>query len=219
MGKEINLLEKYPKTKRQVQQRALTRTEEDVLIARQFGREFFDGERRHGYGGFQYHPRFWHPVVPDFISYFSLTQNSSVLDVGCSKGFMLHDIAMFVPGICTAGIDISSYAIEHAMDSQKANLLVGNATNLPYPDKSFDVVLSINTVHNLERCECIQALKEIQRVSKKHAYVVVDAYQTDAEKEAIFAWALTAKTILHVQEWKELFLEAGYDGDYYWFTP
>lgn len=219
MGREINLLENYPRTKRNVQERGATKTEEDRAIARQFGKEFFDGDRKHGYGGFSYQARFWQPVVPAFQQAYGLSARSSVLDVGCAKGFMLHDFREFIPGIQVHGIDISSYAIENGKEEVKPFLQVADARSLPFPDKSFDVVISINTVHNLEGEELKKALCEIERVSRGKSFITVDAYRNEEEKELMFAWNLTAKTILHVDAWKKLFKEVGYTGDYYWFIP
>ncbi|AXH16136.1 class I SAM-dependent methyltransferase [Malaciobacter mytili] len=219
MGIEIDLLKNYPKTKRDLKQRADEKTPEDRAIARQFGKEFFDGERKHGYGGFSYMSRFWQPVIPTFIEHFNLDENSKVLDVGCAKGFMLFDLKQALPNISIEGIDISSYAIENAKEEVKSFLKVGNAKELPYEDNSFDVVISINTIHNLEKEECAKALKEIQRVSKGKSFITVDAYRNEEEKEAMFAWNLTAKTIMSVEEWKAFFKEVGYTGDYYWFIP
>jgi len=219
MGQEIDLLVNYPKTKRNIDERGAMKTEEDRRIARQFGREFFDGDRRHGYGGFNYAPRFWQPVVPTLQRHFGLGPESSLLDVGCGKGFMLHDLAALIPGIVVKGVDISAYAIEHAIEDMKPNVQVANARKLPFGDKSFDVVIAINTIHNLERAECGQALREIERVSRGKSYVTVDAYRTAEEKERMYAWNLTARTIMHVDEWKAFFAEVGYTGDYYWFIP
>lgn len=219
MGREIDLLSAYPRTKRNVQERGATKTEEDRAIARQFGKDFFDGDRRHGYGGFNYHPRFWQPVIPAFQQHFQLKPKSKVLDVGCAKGFMLHDLQELIPGIDVHGIDISQYAIENALDSVKANVAVGDVRSLPFDDNSFDAVISINTVHNLEKSELALALKEIQRVSNGKSFITVDAYRNEEEKEAMYAWNLTAKTIMHTDEWKAFFDEIGYTGDYYWFIP
>lgn len=216
---EIDLLAHYPRTKRNVAERGQTKTPEDQAIARKFGKEFFDGERRLGYGGFNYHPRFWQPVVPAFQKHFGLTEKSSLLDVGCAKGFMLYDFSQKIPGIQVKGIDISSYAIENGLDPMKKHIFVGDARKLPFKDKSFDLVISINTIHNLEKEELIQALREIERVSRGKSFITVDAYRNDEEKELMHAWNLTAKTILHVDEWKKLFREVGYTGDYYWFVP
>ena len=218
-GIEIDLLKNYPKTKRDINDRGDKKTSEDQEIARKFGIEFFDGSRSTGYGGFEYHPRFWKPVIPAFIEHWGLIAGMSVLDVGCAKGFMLHDIKEDVPGIRVAGIDISEYAIENSMQSVRPFLTACSAENLPFEDNSFDVVISINTVHNLERESCITALKEIQRVSRLGSFITVDAYRTEAEKNRMYNWNLTAKTILSVDDWLKLFDEAGYTGDYYWFIP
>lgn len=219
MSKEIDLLNKYPRTKRNIKERGAEKTEEDRAIARQFGKEFFDGDRKHGYGGFNYHPRFWQPVISTFQKHYDLTSDSSVLDVGCGKGFMMHDMAELIPGITVKGIDISEYAIENTIQSMRPNVHVGDAISLPFDDNSFDVVISINTVHNLEREECGKALQEIERVSKGHSFITVDAYHNNEEKEAMLSWNLTGKTIMHVDEWKLFFDEIEYTGDYYWFIP
>jgi len=219
MGKEIDLLINYPKTKRDVRERGASKTEEDRKIARQFGREFFDGDRRHGYGGYSYNPRFWQPVVPTFKEYYGLGAGSSVLDVGCGKGFMLHDFAELIPGIRVSGIDISEYAIENCIPDMKPYLSIADAKKLPFTDKSFDLVISINTVHNLVIDECAQSLREIERVARGKSFITVDAYRNEEEKELMMAWNLTAKTVMSVDDWVSFFKKIGYTGDYYWFIP
>ena len=205
MGKEIDLLKNYPKSNRDTSKRAELKTEEDRKIARKFDKDFFDGERKHGYGGFNYNKKFWGPVVPTFIKYWNLNRDSSILDIGCGKGFMLYDLSLALPGLKLAGIDISDYAIKNSKPEVKEFLQVGNAINLPYKDKSFDIVISINTIHNLEKDECAQALREITRVSKKNSFITVDAYRSEEEKKKMHEWNLTAKTILSVNDWKLFF--------------
>ena len=219
MGKEIDLLINYPKAKRDISKRADEKTENDRFIARKFGKDFFDGDRKHGYGGFSYNPRFWKPVIPTMREYWELNAKASILDVGCAKGFMLHDLVEEIEGITVSGIDISEYAIENSMRSVAKYLSVADAKKLPYEDSSFDIVISINTIHNLPINDCKQALKEIERVAKKHSFITVDAYRTEEEKNRMFSWNLTAKTILSVDEWQNLFSEVGYTGDFYWFIP
>lgn len=219
MGKEIDLLVNYPRARRDVTERGQAKTEEDRRIARQFDKAFFDGDRRHGYGGFNYSARFWQPVVPTMQQHFGLQAGSSLLDVGCGKGFMLHDFAELIPGIVVKGVDISTYAIEHAIEDMRPHVRVADAKHLPFPDKSFDVVISINSVHNLAREECGKALQEIERVARKGSFITVDAYRNDQEKERMHAWNLTGLTIMHVEKWKAFFGEVGYTGDYYWFIP
>ncbi len=219
MGKEIDLMINYPKAKRNVEERGASKSEEDRALARKFGKDFFDGDRKNGYGGFNYMPRFWQPVIPTFQEYWNLTSNSSLLDVGCAKGFMLYDLTLLIPNMTVSGIDISEYAIENAVEEIKPFVSVANATSLPYEDNSFDVVISINTVHNLEREDCAKALQEIERVSRGKSFITVDAYRNEEEKRRMFDWNLTAKTIMSVEEWEIFFNEIGYTGDYYWFIP
>ena len=219
MGQEIDLLVNYPRPKRNVEGRGATKTDADRVLARKFGEEFFDGDRTHGYGGFNYHPRFWQPVIPTFQAHWGLTSANSILDVGCAKGFMMHDFAELIPGIIVKGLDVSEYAVQNAIEDMRPHVQVADAKSLPYEDKSFDYAISITTVHNLDRAELIQSLQEIQRVARLGSFITVDAFRNEEEKERMIAWNLTAKTILHVDEWKELFKDAGYTGDYYWFIP
>ena len=149
-GKEIDLMLKYPKAKRDPSARALAKTKEDQQIARKFDVDFFDGDRSTGYGGFSYNPKYWSLVVRDFQSYYGLSADSKVLDVGCAKGFMLKDLEDAIPGIDVRGIDISQYAINNSHPQVRNKLKVSCATKLPYPDNTFDLVISITTLHNLE---------------------------------------------------------------------
>ena len=214
---EINLMDRYPKSKRPVDDRGSSISEEDQAIARQYGRDYFDGDRRHGFGGYSYHPRFWQETVKRFRDHYQLPEDASVLDVGCAKGFTLHDFKELMPDMTVAGIDISEYGVENAIETVKPFLRVGTANELPYEDDSFDLVISLSTVHNLPLEECKQAIREIQRVSRKHAFITVDAWRNDEEKKRMHDWVLTAYTYMHVDDWKTLFDEVGYTGDYYWF--
>lgn len=219
MGKEIDLLINYPKSKRDPLKRLQKKSPYDQKIARKFGKEFFDGERKYGYGGYKYNPKFWKPVIPTFKNFWNIKENNSILDVGCGKGFMLYDFRNIIPQINVRGIDISEYAIENSLPEIKDCLSVANAINLPFENNSFDFVISINTIHNLEIDECAKALKEISRVSRVGSFITVDAYRNEEEKKLMYAWNLTAKTIMSVNDWKNFFKKNGYTGDYYWFIP
>jgi SAM-dependent methyltransferase len=214
---EINLLDRYPSSKRPVADRGPSITDEVREVARRFGRDYFDGDRRYGYGGYSYHPRFWKETVKRFRDHYGLADDASVLDVGCAKGFMLHDFIELMPAMTVAGIDVSEYAIENSKETVKPFLRVGNARELPYPDRSFDLVTALNTIHNLPPNECKRALREIQRVSRGNAFIVVDAWRTDEERDRMRDWVVTARTYMHVDDWKAVFDEVGYTGDYYWF--
>ena len=219
LGREVDILVNYPKAKRDLSARLESKSEESRAIGRKFGFDYFDGDRNHGYGGFNYLERFWQPVIPTIIENYQINNSSVVLDVGCAKGFFLYDLKQELPGISISGIDISEYAIENAKPEVKENLQVANATKLPFKDDSFDFVMSINTVHNLNREDCAISLQEIERVSRGDSFITVDAYRNDEEKARMEAWNLTALTMMAVDEWKEFFLEIGYTGDFYWFIP
>ena len=214
---EINLLDFYPKANRDLNSREKV-TDQDRLIAKQFGREYFDGTRNQGYGGYRYDGR-WKPIVKRFQEHYGLTSQSAILDVGSGKGFMLHDFLEAIPGVTVAGLDVSEYAIANTMPDVRSLVRLGNATDLPYPEKSFDLVIAINTIHNLKGEPLKKSLRELERVSRKHKFIVVDAYQNDEQKVRLLRWNLTAETILHCREWEALFRETGYTGDYYWFSP
>ena len=213
--REIDLLDRYPKVQRPIDERSQA-SEEDRKLARQFGKEYFDGTRQQGYGGYYYDGR-WKAVVERFRDYYGLTNKSRVLDVGCAKGFMLHDFQEVLPGVTVAGVDISEYVLTHAMESVKPLLVRGNAKQLPFPDKSFDLVVSIATVHNLEGEDLRNSLRELERVSRKHKFIKVAGYRTEEEKIRFKKWNIVAKSYFPCDEWIRLFKEVGYTGDYTWF--
>ena len=219
LGKEINLLINYPKTKRDINKRLEEKTEKHRAIAKKFEKDFFDGDRKVGYGGFNYNPKYWTKVVKDIYNYYKLKSGDRILDVGCAKGFMLYDFLKLDSKLNVFGIDISNYAIDKCIESLKGQLKTENATSLSYPDKYFDLVISINTLHNLDGENLIEAFNQITRVTKKNSYIVLDAYSNEKEKEELVNWNLTAKTIKHVDDWKNFFKKINFRGDFYWFKP
>ena len=219
MGKEIDLLTNYPKSKRDLSVRKQNKTKQVKLIARKFGKDFFDGERKYGYGGYKYNPKFWKKVVPTFRKYWNLKKGDTLLDVGCGKGFMIYDFKKKIKGLEVYGIDISSYAIQNSVDEVKHRVSIANSKNLPFADNSFDYVISINTIHNLSKKDCAKSLREIERVSKKGSFLTVDAYRNKKQKTRMYQWNLTAKTIMSTNQWKKFFKENKYSGDYFWFIP
>ena len=209
-------MDRYPRSERNIEERAAA-SGRDRAIARQFGAEYFDGTRNQGYGGYVYHSRFWQETVKRFHDYYQLGDDASILDVGCAKGFMLHDFHRLMPNATLAGIEISEYAIDNAIEDMKPFLQVGNAIDLPFGDDSFDLVISINTIHNLPETECFKAVQEIDRVARDHSFIVVDAYRDDEEERRMKKWNLTALTYFSTENWEAFYKRAGYTGDYYWF--
>ena len=209
------MLRRYPRPSGRASERPPV-SDHDREVAGRFGYEYFDGERRHGYGGYKYHPRYWTDVVLDISSQYRLASATSVLDVGCAKGFMLRDLKQLHPHLQLVGIDVSTYALQNADQHVSDCLIQASADSLPFPNDSFDLVIAINSLHNLPHEGAGAALSEIARVSRRHAFVMVDGWNTISEKVALDSWVLTAKTVLHEQDWLRLFSESGYDGDY-WF--
>jgi ubiquinone/menaquinone biosynthesis C-methylase UbiE len=213
---EINLLEKLPRgKKRDVNARATAKNDEVIRISREYGFHYFDGPREYGYGGYRYDGR-WVPIAEDMIRHFDLKPGDRVLDVGCAKGFLVKDFMKACPGIEAFGIDVSRYALMNCESEVIGRLHLGNATELPFPDNSFKAAVAINSIHNLDRDQCIVALKELQRVSGGRAYVQVDSYRTPEERQMFLDWVLTAHYHEYPDGWIRTFNEAGYTGDYYW---
>lgn len=213
---EIDLLRRYPRSKRNVAKRSHAKTADHIRISREYGQMYFDGPREYGYGGYRYDGR-WMPVAEDMISHYDLKPGMRVLDVGCAKGFLVKDLMKVCPGLEAFGLDVSEYALMHCEPETVGRLHLGNCTRLPFPDRSFDAVVSINTIHNLRRDECISAIREIERVSKPgRAYIQVDSYRNEKERDLFLDWVLTAYTHDYPAGWKALYAEAGYTGDYYW---
>ena len=212
---QVELLRALPKITRNVKQRAAVKDPNIVALARQYGEMYWDGPREYGYGGYRYDGR-WRPVARDIIGHFRLESGMRVLDVGCGKGFLVKDLMLECPGLEAFGLDISHYALLRCPAEIVGRLHLGSADSLPFPDRSFDAVLSINTIHNLPRADAVKAMREIERLSGGRAFVQVDSYLSPEQKEMFESWVLTAQFHDYPHGWLKLFAEAGYSGDYDW---
>jgi ubiquinone/menaquinone biosynthesis C-methylase UbiE len=212
---EIDLLRSLPKPKRNIQMRAEAKDPAVIAIAKQYGEMYWDGPREYGYGGYTYDGR-WRAVARDMIEHYGLKPGMKVLDVGCGKGFLVKDLMLELPGLEAFGLDVSLYALQHAQPEVIGRLHLGTAEKLPFPDASFDYVVSLNTIHNFARPRAIKAMAEIERVSKGKSFVVVDSYRTPEQKAIFESWVLTAEYHDYPEQWIRLFAEAGYTGDWNW---
>lgn len=212
---EIDLLRALPRTKRNITQRGAAKSPEVVAAAREYGELYFDGPRDYGYGGYRYDGR-WIPVARDIVEHFGLKPGMRVLDVGCAKGFLVKDLMIACPGLEVFGLDVSRYALMHCEREAIGRLHLGSGDSLPFPDGSFDCVLSINAIHNFDRAGAATALREIQRLCGGRAFVQVDSYRTPEQKELFESWVLTARFHDYPAGWIALFAEAGYTGDHAW---
>ncbi len=212
--REINLLDRYPRARRDIASRAAA-VPSQREVAKRFGKEYFDGDRGQGYGGYRYDGR-WVPIAERMRDFYALRAGDRILEVGCAKGFLLHDFRQVIPGVEVTGLDVSEYALIHAIDDVRPFVVRGSADALPFHDRAFDLVVSINTVHNLERARCVRAVREMERVSRRGKYLQVDSYLDEEQHEKFDRWQLTAVTHFDPDRWRRLFAEAGYTGEYYW---
>jgi len=210
---EFNLLNTHPKIKRDIKSRKKFKNKEVIKISRKFEKHYFDGSRKYGYGGYYYDGR-WIAVAKNIKQNYNLKKGSKVLDIGCAKGFLVKDLLSL--GIDAYGIDISKYAIKNCEKEVIGRLHQGSADKLPFPDNSFDFVISINAIHNFNKRGVLKSLKEISRVSKKNSFIQVDSYRNKNERKIFLDWVLTAYYHDYPKNWIKLFKEAGYKGDYYW---
>ncbi len=180
--------------------------------AKKFDFDYWDGDRKFGYGGYKYDGR-WNIFAKRLINHYKLKAGSKILDVGCGKGFLLYELIKEIPGLQIQGIDISKYAINHAKQEVQPFLQLGNATKLPFADQDFDLVISINTLHNLLCPDLEKALKEMERVGK-NKYLIADAYRNDEEKTNLMYWQLTCECFFTPSEWEWFFNLCNYTGDY-----
>lgn len=203
----------HQKTARDYLGRMMDAKIECMQVARRYDADFWDGDRRFGYGGFRYDGR-WRSVAEKLIENYGLDSHAAILDVGCGKGFLLYELQRLLPDARISGFDISPYAIANAKEEIKDKLFIHQAQDAyPFADNEFDLVISLTTLHNLHLPELKSALQEIERVGKQK-YLVVEGYRTEAELFNLQCWALTCAAFFTPEEWTWLFREFGYTGDY-----
>jgi SAM-dependent methyltransferase len=214
MGKLRNFITPlHKKTKRDYIGRMKDEKVHCMVVAKKYGQEYWDGDRRYGYGGYRYDGR-WSVVAQKLIRTYRLKKNAKILDVGCGKGFLLYEIKKLLPDATVCGFDISRYGLKNAKEEMRPYLFYGKAQN-PYrfKNKEFDLVISITTLHNLKLPELKTAAAEIERVGKKK-YIAVESYRNEEELFNLQCWALTAQAFFSKSEWIWLLTHSGYTGDY-----
>ncbi len=215
MGKLVNFVTTlHSSTKRDYIQRMMNEKPTCMIEAKKYEKNYWDGDRKFGYGGYKYIPNRWRPVAKSLIDTYNLTENSKLLDVGCGKGFLLHEIKKILPNIEVAGIEISDHAIKNSIPEIKNSIIKQKAQeNFKFDDNHFDLVISIGCLHNLEIFDLKSSLEEIQRVSKK-SYILVESFRNEEELFNLQCWALTCQSFFNSKEWIWLFNTFRYTGDY-----
>ena len=204
----------HQQTKRNYVERMINEKVECSKIAKKFGQEYWDGERKYGYGGYKFMPGRWKSVAQNLIKTYKLKAGSKVLDVGCGKGFLIYEMLLIEPKLSIIGFDISQHAIDNAKHEIKGLISIGSAEKeFSYPDNNFDLVISLGTLHNLSLEDLSFSLKEIKRVSRQ-SYIMVESYRTEEELFNLQCWALTCKTFLNFEDWSWFFKKNNYEGDY-----
>ena len=214
MKKELNIITPLHK---KTQRDYIGRMQDDKIvcmeIARRFDKDFWDGDRRYGYGGYKYDGRY-EIVAKKLIELYNLSDDAKILDMGCGKGFLLYEFKKLLPNCKVYGYDISEYAIENAKEEIKDNLFVHKVQDkTDFKDKEFDLVFSITTFHNLNLPDFKSAIEEMERLGK-NKYLVVEGYRNNKELFNLQCWALTCESFFSLEEWVWIYNTFGYTGDY-----
>ena len=181
--------------------------------AKKWDFDYWDGSRDINYGGYHYDER-WKPIAQKMINHYNLDSNSKILDIGCGKGFLMYEFYRLLPQCEVRGLDVSKYAIDNSKIEIKNNIIQGSAKKLPFKNDYFDLVISINTLHNLYCFDLLSSLKEIERVSKKGKYICVESYRNEVEKVNLLYWQVTCECFFTPEEWLWFFEQANYTGDH-----
>tara|TARA_Y100001935_G_C17311792_1_gene517221 strand:- start:31694 stop:32359 length:666 start_codon:yes stop_codon:yes gene_type:complete len=215
MGKLVNYVTSlHQSTSRKYIDRMIDDKVDCMLKAKEYESEYWDGDRRFGYGGYKYIPGRWKPVAEQLIKNYNLSNDSSVLDVGCGKAFLLYELKLLLPKIKISGFDISNHGINNSRDEIRDSLFIHKAQEkYPFNDNEFDLVISLGCLHNLRIFELEIALKEINRVGKQ-GYVMLESYRNELEQFNLQCWALTCESFFDKKEWEWIYDHFGYDGDY-----
>lgn len=215
MGRLLNIVTPLHKaTKREYVARMNDDKVHCMLKAKQYGADYWEGDRRYGYGGYKFIPGRWKPVAEALIKTYGLKAGSKVLDVGCGKAFLLYEMLQVQPGLQVTGFDISDHGLASAHPDVKSKLFKYRAQDVyPFGDKEFDLVISLGCFHNLRIFELKTALGEVQRVGKQ-GYVMLESYRNEQEQFNLQCWALTCESFFDTAEWIWLYNHFGYAGDY-----
>lgn len=214
MGKLLSIVTPiHKKTKRAYIDRMVDDKVHCMLKAKEYEYDYWDGDRRYGYGGYKYDGR-WKAVAEKVIEIYGLSPDAKILDVGCGKAHLLYELKNLLSDSEVVGFDISRHGIADAPEGMRDNLIRYRAQDrYPWGDNYFDLVISLGCLHNLRIFELETALSEIQRVGK-NKYIMLESYRNEQELFNLQCWALTCESFFDTAEWIWLYKHFGYTGDY-----
>jgi len=215
MGKLRNFVTPLHKaTKREYLARMVDEKVHCMRKAKEYEYDYWDGDRRYGYGGYRYMPGRWKPVAEALIQEYGLKPGDRVLDVGCGKAFLLYEMQLLIPDLQLTGFDVSAHGLNDVHPDFKGNIFKYRAQDaFPFGDKEFDLVISLGCLHNLRIFELKSSLSEIERVGKQ-GYIMLESYRNELELFNLQCWALTCESFFDTAEWIWLYRHFGYAGDY-----
>ena len=214
MGSKNFITEQHLSTKRNYIERMKNDKINCMIVAKKYEYDYWDGDRKFGYGGYKYLPGLWTPVAKKIIKQYKLSNNSNIIDLGCGKAFLIYEIKKILPNIKITGVDISKHGIDNCPDEIKQNISQLDARNkLPYVDNEFDLLLSFGLLHNFRIHELKKCINEINRISRK-SYIMVESYRNEKELFNLQCWALTAQSFFDKEEWLWIYKHFNYNGDY-----
>ncbi len=181
--------------------------------AKEYESDYWDGDRRYGYGGYKYDGR-WKVVAETLIKQYDLKGNVKILDVGCGKAHLLYELHKLLPEAEVHGFDISEHGLNDVPEGMNSFVSKRKAQDsYPWEDNYFDLVISLGCLHNLRIFDLEKAFKEIERVGK-NKFFMVESYRNELEQFNVQCWALTCESFFDKEEWIWLAEHFGYTGDY-----
>ena len=191
----------HKKTKRNYLKRMMFQKVKSMTISKKYSYDYWDGKRQYGYGGYKYDGR-WKHIAKKLAKKYQLNKNSKILDIGCGKGHLIYELSKLLKSKNIFGLDISKYAKKRAPSAIKKNIKCYDATKkIKFKKNNFDLVISINVIHNFSIDKVFNFLKDIIYISKS-TYIATESYRNDKELFNLQCWALTAESFFSAEEWK-----------------
>lgn len=130
-----------------------------------------------------------------------IQRGAKILDLGCGTGTLAILIKKEYPEANVTGLDIDPEVLKiaekkSAAEGVRINFDIGSAFMLPYPDRSFDLVVSSLMFHHLTRENKIRALKEAFRILKENG----ELHIADLGKPQNFLMRIPSALMGHLEE-------------------